>query len=189
MKKIILLFVVLLTTGLILSCLGLPQPADENESLVVGSLIMDYPDGFFRIGSMTFRNGIKLNIVNLATKNKFSVKTSNGYFRFIANGQDGYLVRSYELIYVRGNWTYTCGPYDIGIRIPDNPHKVFYLGHVTELNTLPEFLDKKSSGGNTTTTSYDYKTEIIVDKDIEDIKLYLADSEWLSYDIVDLSDE
>ena len=82
MKKLLWsALVVLLTLG---ACAGMPEPEEAENSLVIGSLVLDYPDGFFDMKPCCFTRGVKLTILNTTTNRRFTLTTDDGYFYFLS---------------------------------------------------------------------------------------------------------
>ena len=51
MKRMKWLGALVLTAGMIvllLSCAGLPEPTEDTDTLVIGTFVVDFPEGFFR---------------------------------------------------------------------------------------------------------------------------------------------
>jgi len=82
-----------------LSCVSLPEPEGPDNALVIGSLVVDFPEGCFGGAVRSFRSGVKIHFANLRTKKTFSVTTDQGYFCFLSNGQDQYALIGYEMKY------------------------------------------------------------------------------------------
>src|SRR3989304_8102826 len=78
------------------SCASIPAPEKADDSLVIGHLVLDFPDGFFEQPSRTIESGVMLHLVNTTKQTRFSLLTSGGYFRFLSHGADEYLLKGYE---------------------------------------------------------------------------------------------
>jgi hypothetical protein len=49
------------------SCASIPAPESPDDSLVIGYMALDFPDGYFEEGRRTIASGINLSIRQLAT--------------------------------------------------------------------------------------------------------------------------
>jgi hypothetical protein len=146
MKSFVLAVGVLLALG---ACASLPPPESDGSALVAGYLVEDYPDGFYNKAPRTIRHGINLTIRNLTQDTKFTVKTSNGYFYFLSNGTDSYLLENYELdVRESGEGTYFVGG-KLGRKFGATPGKIVYLGHLTIKRSQPEKTKEELSGRQT----------------------------------------
>ena len=69
---------------LLFSCVGIPEPKTEEDYLIIGNLLIDFPDGFMSLVTpKTFKDGVKIYVENLTTGKGFYVKTKdNGYYYF-----------------------------------------------------------------------------------------------------------
>jgi hypothetical protein len=176
MKHVLLI----LGIGLVLaSCASLPEPEGEGTSLVIGHLVLDFPDGFFDKPARAIQNGIKLNFLNATRQTKFSLQTLSGYFYFLANGTDSYVLESYEYEFER----VTLGRSEVKWKIAVTPDKVNYLGHLTIFYLTP----KLTLEAGTHWWSYTHDSSMKWDKDA--VRLFISkskpDSRWLGYEVVE----
>ena len=93
MKKMFLAGLIAL---LLISCAGIPEPEESGNSLIIGSIILDFPDGFFDGASTTITRSIKVKLLNTTKKRSFTLSTIDGYFYFLTNGTDSYVLESFE---------------------------------------------------------------------------------------------
>jgi hypothetical protein len=92
-----LLAPIVLIAMLLASCASIPEPENESSSLVIGSLILDFPDGFFGETPRTLDSGVYVHVVNTTQGTDFHVSTgSGGYFYFLSNGTDHYSIEDYS---------------------------------------------------------------------------------------------
>jgi hypothetical protein len=189
MKKLLLgtVIVLLLALG---ACAGMPEPDESENSLVIGSLVLDYPDGFFGQAPRTFAYGVKLRFLNTTTGKRFTLTTSDGYFYFVASGRDEYVLESYEFYKEMSNTKYTIGD-DIGKAITPASNKLVYLGHFTITYASPELVTRDFSGGGTT-TYWDFDISAATEYDNAALLNYIREKDpdccWLTYDLVSLKE-
>lgn len=117
------------------SCAGVPKPESETDSLVVGSFVVDYPDGFYNQPPRTIEAGIRLDFVNTTRNSTFIVVTSEGgYFNFISSGGDHYMLKSFSYQVNENNESSHAvfyGGRDINFPFFSEPGSVLYVGHLT----------------------------------------------------------
>jgi hypothetical protein len=183
MKKLLLTGLIAL---LLMGCVGMPEPEGSGDSLIIGSLLLDFPDGFFDGAPTTVTRSIKVRIQNTSTKKHFTVSTIDGYFYFLTNGTDSYILESFEFnkeVKIK-NTIYTLGR-DIDRTITPVMNSLIYLGHITFTYYVPEDIRVDSRGGDETwhfDVSFDvkYKNEATLDF----IREINPESSWLSYEPV-----
>lgn len=54
---------------ILVSCASFPEPKEEGDSLVIGSFVVDFPDGFFNKAPRTVKEGVWIEFENITTKN------------------------------------------------------------------------------------------------------------------------
>ena len=178
----------LLLVGLVIalvSCAGLPKPESEGNSLVIGSLILDFPDGFFKLSPRKFDRNVRLFFKNTTQNTKFTLGTAGGYFCFLTNGTDEYLLESFEIKKMRiGGTIYSFGGDPINFKISIVPDKVIYLGHILFTYTEAEFAKRK---GETRYYNYEYSVSVGWHRDalVQYIEQAQKDSPWLDVKIVE----
>ena len=183
MKRLVIAAVI---AGLLVSCAGFPQPETDQESLIIGRLLLEFPDGFFDQAPRTIKHGVRVNIYNSTTKYSFSVNTNNGFYYFVTNGKDKYVLSSYEYATKTSSGTYTIHPKKIEKRLPTGEGKVIYLGDLIFRYAAPKLAKQYGGGSNRT---FDYK---ILDKNswdknavIEYLEKKQPRGKWLSYEFVE----
>lgn len=72
MKSLKALFLVAVLD--VLSCAGIPKPETPQDTLIIGSFVLDFPDGFFDDPSRAITSGIELTITNTTKDSSFSVR-------------------------------------------------------------------------------------------------------------------
>ncbi len=177
MKHVLLI----LGIGLVLaSCASLPEPEGEGTSLVIGHLTLDFPDGFFDMPARTIQNGIKINFLNATRQTKFSLQTLSGYYYFLANGTDSYVLESYEYEFEHVTMSRSEVKWEIAV----TPDKVYYLGHLTISYLTPKLT---LESGSSRRWSYTPDSSMKWDKDA--VRLFIRkskpDSRWLEYEVVE----
>jgi hypothetical protein len=164
------------------SCTSLPEPEGEGNSLVIGYVALDFPDGFFNRPARKIQNGIRLHFLNESQQTKFSLSTASGYYYFLANGTDNYSLESFE--YEDTAERAKLGQSKVGWKFRVVPGKVVYLGHWILSYKAPKLtldtLDAKRY-------KYEVDPSFIWQKD--DILQYLQKvrpgSRWLDYEMVE----
>ena len=187
MKRLALSFLVALV---VTSCAGLPPAENKDDSLVIGSFIVDFPDGFFDQKPRTIDGCITLTFKNLTQGSSFTVLTTDGgYFWFLSNGSDSYELQKYR-------WEDADLPgrkftleSNLGYTFPAVPEKVLYLGHFLLSYRLPEKPDPSAyGGGHVSEVQWNFtasmKREAKTDAMSEFLKRRAPESAWISHDIV-----
>ena len=178
-------FVIVGVMVLLLSCATMPLPKGEGNSLVIGSFILDFPDGFFDLQPRKFDINVKLQFRNVTQDKSFRLYTSRGYFHFLTNGTDEYVLEYFNLGKTKiGDTTYTFGGATLNFEISTMPNKVIYLGHVVFTYAVPD-RDKKRGG----TIYYNFEPSSSTDWNKDLMLQYISDqqkdSPWLQYEIVE----
>jgi hypothetical protein len=167
---------------LLASCAGVPKPERDSDSLVVGSFVSSFPDGFFAEPARTMESGLRVNFINQTSGKEFSVITTNGgFFQFLSNGTDAYAMTGYafnETVPGKGMFT---GGANLNYTFTVQSHCVFYLGHFTFISAHPQMT---TTGLNR--TGWDFERSLHRANKADDVRSWLqtaaADSPWLSYD-------
>jgi hypothetical protein len=176
-------WVILLAGFLMASCAGIPNPEKETDALVVGSLVLSYPDGFFGEPPRTLDSGIRLDFLNVTTQKEFWVVTTRGgWFTFLSNGGDRYQLTKYAYdLEISGKGTYSGGG-GIKYKFMSSMGCVQYLGHFTVTYSRPRMTD---TGSNSTGWRFD--TGLDRANRPDEIRGYLQaaakDSPWLTRDV------
>jgi hypothetical protein len=185
MKRIVAAIGALAMLFILWSCAGFPEPAGEGTSLVIGSLVIDYPDGFYNQPARKFDTDVKITVKNTTQERKFDLFTSRGYFYFQSNGTDAYVLESYNLPnIVIGDTRYSGLGSTIGMEIATTPGKVIYLGHIVITLAAPRVA--QLSGRE---SMYHFKTSASWDWDKDELRQFItqrqADSPWLQMEILE----
>ena len=185
MKQIVFIVGTVAVVIGLLSCAGFPEPATEGNSLIIGSLILDFPDGFYDTPPTKFDMNVQLSFRNVTQDTRFDVYTNRGYFYFQTNGTDQYVLEDFQLLKITiGNTRYSFSGGPVNMKMENSPNKVIYLGHIVFTYTAPGATQRKGR-----TTYYNYDTSVSVDWDKDVLRQYIiqkqADSPWLDREIVE----
>ncbi len=179
------LFPLLLLAGVFLaSCASFPKPESDTDTLVVGSFIADFPDGFFDTPARKLDSGLRLDFVNVNTQKSFSVVTGKGgYFFFLANGGDHYQLASYSYDVTIETKGYYRGGNRLTYSFNAEPGSVTYLGHFLFTSSSPQMTHPEGRGAQ-----WSFKYNLNRADQTDDARQYLqqtapADSPWLSREI------
>ena len=183
MKKLLLAVGVVLALA---SCASIPAPRDEATALIVGRLILDFPEGFFRQPPRTIRDAATVHLYNATQDKAFSTYTSSGYYHFLSNGTDEYVLLSYEYKQQSGGGSVTLGGERIMKKFRAHPGKVVYLADLAFTYTAPKVV-KSVGGGASQTWDYTVLRDEISDQ--EGLREYLRRKDksgaWLEREIVE----
>jgi hypothetical protein len=170
------------------ACAGMPEPDEAENTLVIGSLVLDFPDGFFGQSPRSFAYNVKLNIRNATTGKRFTLTTSDGYYYFLSSGRDMYVLEGYEYYVEMTNHRYNISR-NIGMTIAPEAGKLYYLGHITITYGSPELVSRDLSGGEKT-TYWDFDISSNTEYKPGAVKLYIREKDpdccWLTYELVTL---
>ena len=127
MKRIIVVIIVFI---LISSCAVLPAKKNDKV-LVIGSIELDYPDGFYDTNrSKTIISGTNVRVRNVLTEDEFNaLSDKEGYFKFYANPGEQYKITGYENIHKINRVTYTTRQ-SLKIKFDIIDNNVNYIGHI-----------------------------------------------------------
>jgi hypothetical protein len=140
------------------ACAGVPAPENEQSTLVIGSFILDYPDGLFDFAARTVASGVYLTVKNNTKGSSFTMRTTEGgYFYFLSNGSDSYSLVGYRYEFTAaGRQEYTMRG-GIGGNFTVVPGQVCYLGDIVFRQTKPTKGEEGMYAG-TKQTSWQYET-------------------------------
>jgi hypothetical protein len=177
---------VLVAIVVLAGCASLPRPESDDNALVVGYLVLDFPDGFFADRARKVSDGVQVSFINTTQQREFTVRTIDGYFCFLSNGSDDYVMKTYKYE-TRSNsgGSATVGGGEIMREISTKPGKVVYLGHITVTYGSPK--RTKSLGGDAQSFwSFDIRADSRWDLDGLHQYLVRRDSkgDWLEREVV-----
>ena len=170
------------------SCAGVPRPENDQSTLVIGSFILDYPDGLFEYNARTIPVGVYVTVRNNTKDSTFDLRTNDGgYFYFLSNGSDSYsLVRYSYSFTASGIKTYSMEG-EIGGTFTAAPGQVCYLGHIVFHHTRPK-LAEVSMQSRTRNESWQYDLKATrddtPDRAIDFLRKLDPDSPWPSRTVV-----
>jgi len=176
----------LLIVLLILSCASIPQPHTPDDTLVIGSLVLDFPDGFFDYPPRTITSGIELVITNKTEGYAFSVRTfKDGYFCFVSNGHDSFSLDRFSYERKEQSWQQVTLKSALGIPVTLSPGRVRYLGKLTIAYRRPQ---RKNIATGDRTNIWQFEPSVSGENQKQQMIEYLRtldpNSQWLSYEIV-----
>jgi hypothetical protein len=177
---------VLLMALFVSSCATLAKPESPPDSFVIGSLVLDFPDGFFTEAPRTIDSGVTVEITNKTRGTRFALLTSaGGYFSFVGNGGNQYSIESYrfsgktktEVLPLEGKISYL---------FTATSHTVDYVGHFTVRYGKPRQLEDKSADAK---SGHLWQFEIAQGYDTRPaaVRESLANTAWASFPLQTLS--
>jgi hypothetical protein len=172
MKKLALIAL----AGLLLAgCASVPRPENETDSLVIGSLVLDFTHGFFNQPGRMLDSGVRLDFMNMTSKREFWVITERGgYFYFLSNGGDRYRLVSYSFDVPTGGYGSGQVVYDFA----STPHSVQYLGRFEFTYWNPQVSSDKRYWHYSIAKTHENK----IDEMLAFLKTRAADSPWPAYE-------
>ncbi len=167
------------------SCASLPAPERTGSSLVIGSLVVDFPDGYFDQTPARLDSRVQLNLTDVTTGREFRLTTEGGgFYYFPGTPGDTYRLDSWEFYQEIGHTRYRGAPYEVKLEFRVPADKVVYTGHLLYTFTKPE--SKELYQGR---KSFSFKTSATLSDRPDTVKEFIArkqeDSPWLAYDIVE----
>jgi tetratricopeptide (TPR) repeat protein len=159
----------------LLSCASIPGAEKPDDGLVVGTLKLDFPDGFKPDGARTFRANIQIKITDVTKGNSFNVLTSSdGHFVFLSNSSDTYAIDDIKLLGERY-------PFEHRLHhiFTVRPKAILFMGDITFIYSKPRYV-YEGGGHYVYNNSFDQKY-------VSSPKDYLSNvdpkSQWLSYEV------
>lgn len=168
---------------LLASCAAFPKPQASTDTLVVGSLVLDFPDAFFNDPPRKLDSGVRLDFRNLTTGKDFTLLTGKGgYFYFLSNGTDSFQITSYAYQADAAKGGYYRGSSRLGVKVASQAGCVQYIGHVTYRFTSPSLIKTTGVG-----TQWHFVTDTLREYRKDEVQAWLQamapDSPWLSREI------
>jgi len=192
------------------ACASLPAPGSPDDSLVIGSFSLYFPEGgYFDSGVWEIDRGIELDAQDLTTGQWIPMFLSGGDFWFLAHSGDTYEIVSARAEVEFGSRTYVFGERKIGLKIDAQAEKVLSLGEIrltyNKVKDTWSFHPKidyeiRSAGGMQgaspalaeAMTRSEEAFDVVVSQKLDDkntqstLKRIDPASPWLSRDIVDV---
>jgi hypothetical protein len=168
----------------LISCASLPRPQSSDDSLVIGSFVVDFPDGFFDRPAATFASGVWVKIANQTRGTSFQIITTpGGYFWFMSNGSDSYSLEGFEFKTQTASGTYSIRD-KIDYKWTVSPGHVHYIGHLAFTYKKPDKASTETYGG---TTHWSFERSLDKKSKPEAVREYLKatdpESPWISYEV------
>ena len=178
--------------GLLVSCAGIPSAEKPTDTLVIGSFLVDFPDGFFNEEPRTFSSGIALTFTNVTSGSSFTIITADkGYFWFLSNGTDSYELARYHYDYVSGSRHRFVLDSKIGYSFTTTPQSLLYVGHLELIYARPQRPDPTAYGRHQT-VEWDFDTTWNRDFRTGEMSAHLSTlvggPPWLSHTIVSIQE-
>lgn len=124
-----LLLAVALALGLS-ACATIPQPKSAGDSLLIGDVVLAFPDGFLGQPARNIGSNLLLHFRDVSRNTRFVRPAVDGYFYFRGNGSDEYRLESYEYSYRDDNGEYYLND-SIGQSFSAIPGKLVTVGRIT----------------------------------------------------------
>jgi hypothetical protein len=189
MRRVVLGLCALSLLLLLTSCAGVPRPESDESTLVIGSFILDYPDGIFEYNARTIPVGIYITIRNNTQDSTFVVRTmEGGYFYFLSNGSDSYSLVSYRYMFTAaGRQEYTLqGGFKAAFTAA--PGQICYLGDIVFRNAKPRKTEEVTDAAGGKHTSWSYEQTATRDDKPDQVISFLqkqdANSPWITRTVV-----
>lgn len=130
-------------------CAGGPARESPAGTRVVGSLSLEFPEGFLGQPARTIRSPILLHVRNLDTGKRFLRAVGERGFAFPAAAGEELALERYE--YSQSDSSFSCYLNDeIGIRFRPEPGRVLDLGRITIRYTAPAASNRTTFARSTT---------------------------------------
>ncbi len=141
---------------LLASCASFPKPGDNQNSLIVGNIVLEFPDGFFSDSARRIVQGIQMNIRDFDENKLSHVLTGiDGYYYFVGKPDHKYVIESWEARIDDSSHIYSFGPNKWGLSFNSVAGKVIYLQ-----NVLFTFRRPKRGAEEGYTTHWNFKTSV-----------------------------
>jgi hypothetical protein len=184
MQKAIIAF---LSLSVLVSCISIPVPENESDSLVTGNIVWDFPDGLFQGPPRTFNSGFNVVFVNLTTGIQFRIRTTDGYFNFKSNGTDKFMLQVIELKDPNPSEKFSIY-HTMNLQFTSKPKSILYVGEIFIVYASPEPI-KAKEGNSIIWTTYRFREKYDISYKPDDLKKYLAGfgkNAWTDYPVVRL---
>ncbi len=170
------------------SCAGFPEPQGEGDSLVIGSLVLDFPNGLYDDMPQVVDMNVRVTFRNITRNQRFHVYTKRGYFYFRTNGTDDYLLEGFRILKTEVDDTvHSFSDQSVDLKIVNSPHRIIYLGHVTATYSAPRLIRRRGPRGGI--RYYRYETSVAVEWDQDLLRRHMTnkrpDSPWLELEITE----
>ena len=188
LKRIVPVVGVCVLASALLACAGFPEPEGERDSLVIGSLILDFPEGLYDAVPHKVDMNVRVTIRNVTRNERFHVYTKRGYFYFLTNGTDEFNLESFRILNTQVDDTlHSFSDQPVDLKISNFPSRVVYLGHINAVYSAPQLV--RAIGGRGGIQFYSYGVSVTAEWDQERLQRDFArrrpDSFWLNLRITE----
>ncbi len=111
------------------ACATIPGPKSAGDSLLIGSVVLEFPDGFLGQPARTVGSNLLLHFLDLTSGRRFARLAVDGYFYFRGSGDDRYVLESYEYSTQDDTGEYNLDD-SIGQEFSAIPGKLVYVGRL-----------------------------------------------------------
>ena len=111
------------------ACATIPEPKNTGDSLLIGSVALEFPDGFLGQPARTIGSNLLLHFLDVTSGRRFVRLAVDGYFYFRGNGDDQYTLESYEYSTQDYSGEYNLND-SIGQSSSSVPGKLVYVGRI-----------------------------------------------------------
>jgi hypothetical protein len=188
LKRILIVAGVCVIASALLACVVFPEPEEEGDSLVIGSLILDFPEGLYKAIPQKIDMNVRVSFRNVTRNETFHVYTKRGYFYFPTNGTDEFILESFRILKTQVEDTvHTFYDQHVDLKILNFPNTVIYLGHVNATYSAPRLTRER--GASSGFRYYRYGVSVTVEWDQDLLQRYMErrqpDSPWLNLGIIE----
>lgn len=186
-EKIFALLSVALILALFAGCVTLPEPDSEEDALIIGRLVLSYPDGFIGGPARDINHGVLIVLRDLDRDRDYLVSTNGGYYRLPVPGGRQFVLVSYRYEQSDADTVRTLGPIPVNLQFAVESHSVVFLGDVAYVAVDPNVVARSERGSRAFRTYADERS-VSVDADPSIVRDYLEiqnpESLWLTYPVI-----
>jgi hypothetical protein len=188
MKRIFPVAGVCVIAAALWACVAFPESKEQGDSLVIGSLILNFPEGLYEAIPQKIDMNVRVTFRNVTRNETFDVYTNRGYFYFSTNGTDEFILESFRILQTRIEDTvYSFSDQPVDLKIINSPNTVIYLGHVNATYSDPRLTREIGAGGGT--RYYRYGVSVTIEWNQDLLQRYMErrqpDSPWLNLEITE----
>jgi hypothetical protein len=182
-KRILPVAGIFIIAASLLACVTFPEPKGQGDSLVIGSLILNFPEGLYEAIPQKIDMNVRVTFRNVTRNETFHVYTNRGYFYFSTNGTDEFILESYRILQTQIEDTvYSFSDQLVDLKIVNSQNTVIYLGHINATYSDPRLTREIGAGGGI--HYYRYGVSVTVEWDQDLLERYMErrqpDSPWLN---------
>ena len=188
MKRILPIAGVWVIATVLSACAAFPEPEGNGDSLIIGSLILHFPDGLYDDLPQKIDMNVRVTFRNVTQNERFHDYTKRGYFYFPTNGTDEFILESFRILKTQVEDTvHSFSDQRVDLKIVNSPNRVIYLGHIDAIYSAPSLI--RVRGGRGGIQYYSYMVSVTVEWDQDLLQRYMArqqpDSPWLNREILE----